>query len=58
MATFDYRRKLTPEERMQVAGAGLGAGLGVALVVAYFARILLQRTRLRDGGPPGSLPRP
>lgn len=43
MATFDYRRDLTPRELLPALGVGLGAGL----VIAYFAQLLLRRERLQ-----------
>jgi hypothetical protein len=47
MATFDYRRDLSARELVPAIGIGLGA----AVVVTYFAQLLLRRQRLdRSGG--------
>ena len=46
MATFDYRRDLTTRELLPA----LGIGLGAAVVVGYFAQILLRRERLERAG--------
>jgi hypothetical protein len=48
MPTFDYRRKLTLQEQLPLAGAAVGAGVAVGTVVFYLARLMLQRTPLRD----------
>jgi hypothetical protein len=42
MATFDYRRDLSARELVPAIGIGLGA----AVVVTYFAQLLLRRQRL------------
>ncbi|HEV2146785.1 MAG TPA: hypothetical protein VGR37_05170 [Longimicrobiaceae bacterium] len=48
MPTFDYRRKLSLQEHLPAVGAGVGAGVAVGTVVFYLARLMLQRTPLRD----------
>lgn len=60
MPTFDYRRKLSLQEQLPAVGAGVGAGVAVGTVVFYLARLVLQRTPLRDtaAAHPASAPRP
>lgn len=48
MPTFDYRRRLTLQEQLPAVGAGVGAGIAVGAAVFYLARLMLQRTPLRD----------
>lgn len=48
MPTFDYRRRLTLQEQLPAVGAGAGAALAVGVAVFYLARLMLQRTPLRD----------
>ena len=48
MPTFDYRRRLSLREQLPAVGAGVGAGFAVGLGVFYLARLMLQRTPLRD----------
>lgn len=48
MPTFDYRRRLTLAEQLPAVGAGVGAALAVGVSVFYLARLMLQRTPLRD----------
>jgi hypothetical protein len=61
MATYHYRRRLTPKENLPP----LGAALAVAGGVFYLARLLLQRTPLEvraahtsDGVAPRAAPLP
>jgi hypothetical protein len=49
MTSFDYRRELTREDWMKLAGAAAGAAAGVAGVVLYFGRLWLQRVPLPRG---------
>lgn len=63
MPTFDYRRRLSPGEQLPAVGAGLGAGVAVGLAVFYLAKLMLQRTPLRDapaarGGEAAPFPSP
>lgn len=51
MRTYTYRRDLDRADWMKTIGIAAGAGVGTALVVGYFARILLQRAPLREGAP-------
>lgn len=44
--TYLYRDELTRDELLPALGAGVGAGIGVALVVTYFAQLMLRKRRL------------
>jgi hypothetical protein len=50
--SYYYQRKLTRADLMQALGIGVVAGAAVAAVVAYVARIFIQRTPVRPESQP------
>lgn len=48
MPDYNYRRNLQRADWIKIIGVGAGAGFGTALVAGYLARVLMQRTPLRE----------